>query len=278
MYSDAEARGQLRIWRRELERGYAKLSCCYDNAKLQADIDEFVARRSDKGRMRAFKRIRTGIEASGAMLEGVRRTGPHPIAVWSMLNARPPVNMLADPDEGVITVNYVIAGALPDVMVGLSDGLWTLEITDHAAQRVMQRGGVANPAAIIRAAHHTLLRLRAEQVMPEMQGTSLKLDSGRQFLLRAGPGGFICSLRAGKDRSLQWGVTMHAYAPTWISDDQLFATQVILADDGEPGYRLGDAWLMPPPLRIIEDDEGTLYTSVWAPGLPETLAVPLGHA
>jgi hypothetical protein len=54
--------------------------------------------------------------------------------------------------------------------------------------------------------------------------------------------------------------------------------QVLLADDGAPGQRLGDHWLLPGSLLRIIKDGNRIKTAVWGPGLPELLAKPAGRA
>jgi hypothetical protein len=130
-------------------------------------------RGSVAGRRRAFAKLVRGFGA-GAVLEGLRLEGAHPLAVWSML--KPRSSVLIDKDDfrpagqdGV--VNYVLAGALPPARDGriyaVAEGLWSLEIPDHALGRVMHRAPNMTPEAIIAAAHHHLLRLRAAVVLPD---------------------------------------------------------------------------------------------------------------
>jgi hypothetical protein len=106
-----------------------------------------------------------------------------------------------------------------------------------------------------------------------------KLDPDYQFLIPAGPGAFVCSLRSGRDVSQAHAPMLHVSARTWLSDDMLRDDQTPLVDDGLPGDRLGDSWLLPAPMRrTMVDDVGVARVASWAPGMPETLAAPMGRA
>jgi hypothetical protein len=188
----------------------------------------------------------------GVTLEGLRLDGGAPLAVWSILKPRDSVR---EDDGGTpvgqpcVCVDYLLAGVVPDVLggVGLAEGLWTLELPDHALGRVLERLPTPVPLeAVVAEAHHNLLQLRTEVVMPEHN-----LDRAPQFLLRAGPGGFICELRAGFDVSAGNAPLVHAQAVTWIADDMVRDDQVLLVPDGTPGTRLIDGWLLPMPVRRI---------------------------
>ena len=98
------------------------------------------------------------------------------------------------------------------------------------------------------------------------------------FLVKAGPGGFVCQLRVAGDRARGGALELYARSDTWLAEDMLRDEQILLADDGAPGQRLVDYWLVPAPLlRIIEDGD-IMNAVVWAPGLPELLAKPIGRA
>ena len=98
------------------------------------------------------------------------------------------------------------------------------------------------------------------------------------FLVKAGPGGFVCQLRVAGDRARGGALELYARSDTWLAEDMLRDEQILLADDGAPGQRLGDRWLWPAPLvRIIRDGD-MINAAVWAPGLPELLAKPAGRA
>jgi hypothetical protein len=54
--------------------------------------------------------------------------------------------------------------------------------------------------------------------------------------------------------------------------------RVFLADDGMPGERLGDGWLMPELLRQIWFTENMSINLSCEPGFPELLVKPAGRA
>jgi hypothetical protein len=145
-------------------------------------------------------------------------------------------------------------------------------VQEHALGRAIQRTG-QTPQAVVFDAHHSVLRTRTALVLPEQN-----LDRAPQFLLHAGQGAFVCSVRHGRDISLGREQSIHVRAHTWIDADQLHDDQRVFADDGEPGGRLGDTWLLPAPLRRLIPYEGKLHAMAWLPGMPETLAVPRGRA
>jgi hypothetical protein len=69
---------------------------------------------------------------------------------------------------------------------------------------------------------------------------------------------------------------VQARAATWIAEDMVHERQVLLADDGIPGERLGDGWLLPRPLRrlsLMESANGGMSVNFLRlePGLPEFL-------
>jgi hypothetical protein len=167
--------------------------------------------------------------------------------------------------------NYIVVGRLAGVRWGY--GLWTLEIPDHALGRLLHRSA-DNPAGSIAVAHHAALRLRHEDVIRNGE-----VDRDFQFLLPAGPGAFVCSLVAGEDISRGYAPMLGVRAHTWLSDDMLRDDQTPLIDDGTPGSRLGDDWLLPAPLHLTAaDNAGRVMIGTWAPGMPETLATPRGRA
>jgi hypothetical protein len=91
------------------------------------------------------------------------------------------------------------------------------------------------------------------------------------FLVPAGPGAFICSLKSGRDVSRAYEPMLRVSAHTWLSDDMLRDDQTPLIDDGSPGDRLGDSWLLPAPMRrVTMNHVGVARVESWAPGMPES--------
>jgi hypothetical protein len=268
---DAETRGRLRRWKFWLSRDYAIVDAILAGEALRKDVEAFCWRGSHTGRQRAFARIRQALAAHGAVLEGARLEGKAPLAVWSMLKPRLSVAVMpASPSEaqGCVAVNYLLLGVLPDER-GAADGLWTLEVPDHALGRLLQRSS-ADPTGCILAAHHAALRLPVAAVVR---------NEATEFLFAAGPGVFVCETRMGADMDAKLSPRMRLRVRTWLADDMLRDDQKPLADAGLTGARLGDGWLLPAPLsRTWMDEGGVAHGRRIGPGLPETLDAPIGRA
>jgi hypothetical protein len=198
-YADAETRGKLRLWKQALTRRYRTFDRAYQNHALLRPLIARMVKRGSAGRRRAFGRIVKAL-GPGVTLEGVRLDGKYPLAVWSILRPRTSVTVDAPVETGLmqdcVAVNYVLAGVLPPGMVGTAEGLWSLEIPDHALGRAIHRSGLL-PDAIIAEAHHNLLRLRAAVIIPNN-----RIDRQRTFFVKAGAGGFKCHFIAVPDISL----------------------------------------------------------------------------
>jgi hypothetical protein len=243
----------------------------------------------------------------GVTLEGLRLDGDYPMAVWSILRPRESVTAGATAESGLaqncVTVNCLLAGRLPSwagpgipgpTISGLAEGLWSLEVPDHALGRAIERSGRL-PDAIIAEAHHNILHLRQNQlkqtevtVMPVAASDGLRMSLGSQFLVRAGDGGFVCELTLGPEVGTDDDpavmitafpgreLSIQARAATWIAEDMVHERQVLLAEDGLSGERLGDGWLLPQLLRqlsMVQSVDGGMSINFrsWEPGLPELL-------
>jgi hypothetical protein len=274
-YPDSETRGQLRLWKQRVARRYRRFE---NNGITSDDTGAFMHKRG-VGRRRVFDKM---VKALGpaVTLEGLRLDGDSPLAVWSILKPRDSLRVTDDdmPSESdCVTVDYVLIGVMPDprgIMCGVATGVWTIEFTDHALGRVMQRSPAKTPLeSIIAEAHHNVLRLRAATVCTSSDSKTLP-----EFLLRAGSGGFICRVLTGG-----WDISVNEpmfqiQARTWISDDMKHDDQVLLVADGLPGERLVDGWLLPQPVRRLDKIDGKLHLSTWVKGLPDLLATPTGRA
>ena len=251
-YASAEIRGKLRVWKTELARQYHIYECAYHARELLRDVDDF-AHCGGKGRQRAFDRIRKRLGPAPRLEHA--DMDKRPVTVWSVLNPRESVALEGDPGrmQDCVTINYLVLGNMKRNKQDLiAEGLWTLEIPDHALGRAIERSGML-PDQIIREAHETLLHLPAKKV----------LLNGDSFLLRAGKGGFICQFSMGKDVEQPDHIQLHVRAPTWISDDMMGPSQEPLCMKGKPGERLGDAWLRPRPFtKITEIEDGGLKIEV----------------
>jgi hypothetical protein len=265
---DAETRGKLRAWKRTMATRYATIDRAYQDQRILETIGKFALSGSI-GRSRAFHKLRKSFGA--AILEGVRLEKPV-IAVWSILKPRVAVSVECYEDDpgamqNCVCVNYVLAGDMPGDR-GFCDGLWTLEVGDHALGRVLQRSPAADLSATILQAHHALLRARLCDLLPNFA------DPTVAFYLPAGDGVFVCEVHRGKDLSLGCDHSIWIRARTWLHLDQLSDQQerAVLVVDGIPGDRVGDDWFLPVPLKeIVEEDDGRLSVAKWQYGLPEML-------
>ena len=139
-------------------------------------------------------------------------------------------------------------------------------------KRVSRRGALKLGAA---AAALPLVHIRGAEAAGKLQ------VGFWDHWVPAGNGAFICKLRMDMDPSLG-ALGVSVFCHTWISSDMMFEEQAPLLDDGAPGHRLGDALLLPAPLRQFDAVKiaGSLSvrTWTWGPGMPETLASVRGRA
>jgi hypothetical protein len=239
------------MWKKNLEKNHKKFDGIFKRKTLMADIAAFTRRASLKGRTRAFDRIRTRIEGCGAILEGVRMHGNYPIAVWSILRPRGILHLTNDPSylQNCVTMDYLIVHC-DDTGHGCEQGLWTLEIPDHALGRLMHRTA-EDPTRAIYEAHRSVLRMRLSDVIED----GVIRDAFR-FLVPAADGCFISGLVGGfaaNDNAF----LCHIRADTWIATEMLHEDQHTIVDDGLPGHRLGESFLVPTPLRNVTVDTYT---------------------
>jgi hypothetical protein len=155
-YANPAIRGKLRHWKERLARQYRVMERAFGNdAQLRPIVEDMTKRGSPHGRRRAFDKIVRAL-GPGVMLEGLRLDGDYPLALWSILKPRESVAVDAPVESGLaqhcVTVNYVLAGRLPHVLFGISEGIWSLEVPDHALGRAIERSGLL-PDALIAEAH-----------------------------------------------------------------------------------------------------------------------------
>lgn len=257
-HRNAEARGKLRVYKQQLAAGYQKLNRLFDNPRLDADLSAMVMKKNI-GRMRAYQRVRTTMEPMGLHREYCDLETRSPLLVWSALKPRASVTY-PDRDrddidpldiQNCVTVNYVLAGQLEPGHVGLAEGLWSLELQDHALGRLIERNaGGSDLTDCILQAHRALLRISATLVVEHYKAE-------RDLVLPAGPGAFICTIRFGNDMMQNDETMLHLIARTWVSVGQLHSSQRVLpVSQNDP---LKDSLLLPQPLRTValaSDDNG----------------------
>jgi hypothetical protein len=234
----AEARGKLRQVKQELVILYSRLE--REFPKLQTLAADFVARGSVKGRVRAFTKLDRLLSRHAALCD-LNLEPPAPLALWAALKPRGAV-LLNSEDPGqqqdCIAVNYLMVGAVKGPnSAGWADGLWTLEVSDHALHQLIIRAPGVRVAETLLLAHQAALMLPVSQFIQEY------VDP---VMLRAPLGVFICEWLGGHDPSID-GTAIHLRARTWLHSDQLRDDQQPF-HDGAPGDRLGEGHLRPTPL------------------------------
>jgi hypothetical protein len=259
-----EARGKLRRWKGRARQRWHRFDRHYGSLNTIGAAQDFLGRGSEKGRRRAFEKLRKTF-ANVAVLEGVRIAGEYPIAVWSILRPREAVAVDSD-DPGrrqdCVTINYLVVGVQGR---GLGDGLWTLEVTDHALGRLLEREPAADLDSVLMQAHHSVLRADIES----LRAASKSQD---RLLVNAGEGVFACDFIIGRDVSAGHAIEPHLMARTWLHGDQLCEDQVAMPA-GPPGKRAGESLFVPHPLRqIVETEPGRLAVELHHPPMPTLLA------
>jgi hypothetical protein len=259
-YADAWSRGLVRQWKTKLAHNYAifnRVFSVYGNGNLWAATEDFTQKHSVKGRRRALDKLISSF-GPGATLEQLRIEGKSPLAVWSILRPRESVATNALPESGMaqdgVCVNYILAGRIQGQPL-LNEGLWTLEIPDHALGRAVEISR-KQPDAIIADAHRNILALSTSAIR-----CGDCLDTDHHFLVKAGDGGFICHLQVFRHES-KWEFNTLVRTRTWLSNDMLGDDQVVLVGNGAPGERLGDSWLLPTPMRKVRSDGKALSVQV----------------
>jgi hypothetical protein len=252
-YANAEVRGQLRVWKQKLARDYA----AFERGRARV-----------RGTGGALVKIQRAC-GPGVTLELAHLDGEHPHAIFSILRPRDAV-MIEMPDaergslmQDCVAVNYFVAGYIPGPPqhFGVAEGLWTLEVPDHALGRAVERSRFLHPGAIIREAHLNLLALPSSV----MNQFALGDPDQRGELVKAGPGAFVAHMRAAPDVSLGDAYAVHVRVSTWLADDMLHENQIPLREKGEPGDQLGDGWLRPVPYRRIHQTSDGLTVIGWRP-------------
>jgi hypothetical protein len=268
-YGDAETRRKLRAWKKKLATDYAIFNSAWP--RLDEVIKDFVLRGSATGRKRAFDKVRAML-GPGVTLEHLELSSRHSHAIFSILKPRESVIYENEKEvlkptylQDCVTVNYFVAGYLPrfasDPMVGRGEGLWTLEVPDHALGRAVERSRLIHPGTLIREAHVNLLALPNAVLGPVFQD-----KESRGVYIKAGAGAFAGHLFVGPDKSKNFEVSAFVRVKTWLATDQLGADQIILSEKGKPGDRLGDGWLRPSPFCHFERGTGDeVHVKTWQP-------------
>jgi hypothetical protein len=216
-YGNAEARGKIRAWKNQLYKRYQEFRVAYNgrDSSVNTACLDLVERRSRTGRQRAVDKLQQAF-GPAAKLEKVRHDGKHSYALWSILKPRDPVTVDASDDSGrnqfCVCVNYIMTGYLPHLdAIGKAEGLWTLEVPDHALGRAIERSGMLHPEVIIRDAHQNLLDLPVQLIPLNGNGA---IDPRLGFFIKAGAGAFRCEIHVAPDASLNDNLAIRTFVPT----------------------------------------------------------------
>src|SRR3974390_2327716 len=111
--------------------------------------------------------------------------------------------------QDCVVMDYVTAGRLPERVV-LDSATWTIEVSDHALGRLIQRTGLAAPAALLFIAHHAALDLpMPDQVGDGRNDVAIVLPTGSA-------GHFRVVLRAGHYGNRGDDIALSVFCHTWM--------------------------------------------------------------
>jgi hypothetical protein len=273
-YGNAEVRGRLRLWKKKLAQDYTIFdrACeALSPSGVPGPLVVNMVKCTRSGRQRAFNTINKAF-GPGVTLESVSLgKGNRSLAIWSILKPRNAVTVSV-PDntpeyeraslmQDCVTLNYIVVGCIADI-IQVAEGLWTLEVPDHALGRAVWRSRLLHPGVLIHEAHSTLLNLPAA-VLKQPNFTE-RASSGAY--IKAGPGCFAGYFHVSEDVSRN-DYTASVRVRTWLDEDQLSDGQVILCEKGKEGERLGDSVLRPSPLCRFEQigSSNEMRVRIWCP-------------
>jgi hypothetical protein len=272
-YGNAEVRGKLRQWKNKLAQDYAvfdrALEMLSPNGRPGPLVVDMV-KCTRAGRRQAFDKINKsfgpGVTLESASLGKNNRS----LAIWSILKPRNAVTVEVSKNiseseraslaQDCVVVNYIVIGCVDDI-IQVAEGLWTIEVSDHALGRAVERSRLLHPGVLIREAHLNLLNLPATVL--ERADFTDRTSSGAY--IKAGPGCFAGHFHVSEDVSRN-DYTASVRVRTWLDNNQLSDRQIVLCEKGKAGERLGDSVLRPSPLCHIErDGSGQLQVRTWCP-------------
>jgi hypothetical protein len=239
---DTASRGRLRQWKRAATARFLRIEAVLAGRAFERAARDFNHKKGI-GRQRALAKLRVLLAEARFEEAHVASDG---FALWSYLHPR---DSVICPGKGVgpaelqdcCTVDYLVLGRTFNheqdrVGAGRGTGLWSVEVSDHALGRCLQRDPRAELDAVIYAAHRSALAVRR--------------GPRAGFLLPAGNGAFVCSLRAGPDTSTGQPCTWVS-ARTWLHADQLVDDRHFAPRATVPAARLGASLLLPLALRHL---------------------------
>jgi hypothetical protein len=190
-----EARGKLRLWRREVAERQGALDRVLERKPFRLLVDDFLYRGSEKGRLRALMKLRQKLDPVTAGARVARLHGKA-AAMWAAISV----------SEDGAAVDYLVIDAVGKI----SRGPWNIRASDHALARFYQRSprGADLTAALL-GANVNVGRGKLYQ-LPKDEGVLVAAGDGA-FRGRVDPGGFD-----------HFGL---ANAWSWLHSDQLFEDQ-----------------------------------------------------
>jgi hypothetical protein len=201
-YGDAQTRGQIRHWKKKLAERYGQFLRAYDNQNILTPITADLIKGSGGTRRGALDKL-IKLFGPGATLETAEIERRNGYALWSILKPRYAVFVdtqtgksdakkteaeIGSLTQDCVTVNYICVVARNGAAF-VGEGLWTLEVPDHALGRAVERSGLLQPETIIREAHRSALN------------APVRPDWPAKPLLKAGAGCFSIKFTGGKDIS-----------------------------------------------------------------------------
>lgn len=245
-YSDAAARGQIRVWKTELAKRYRLAEKLLGGTEI-AKITAGLLHKKGKGGDRALRNLKEFMAPSGAVwYHHTQIQHKLLVAIWAILHPGDACLHTDDPRTGLaqncVTVDFIslvadLEHAKP--VFRTLTGIWTMSINDHCLGRMVQRTKVPLELVIYHA-HQNLLALREEQF-----DHALAHLKHHRFLLAAGPGALTMRMVSA---TLEDGTEVqHLIADTWLGEELLYPQQQkkVLRCDREPGRRLCDRRLFP---------------------------------
>ena len=260
----AEARGRVRIWKKALSENCDRLMNAVARPAVKDGILAMVHRNSAKGKHRAFTRVIAPAVGQRA-IPIVLRLDRHSVAVWAFLDPfdedNQHLNRPARNRQAGVAISYMVMGCTMEGP-GLFTGHWTINVTDHALGRVLERDPGADLNAVLLAAHQTIIG-SSHTKWEALASNERRPGQPFSVLVAAGNGAFVCDMGfTDEDEGLIWLV-----ARTWLHRDQLFEAQdraVVLPAAMSADDRLGDDIMLPAPFRRIErDTDGGAIVDVW---------------
>jgi hypothetical protein len=232
-----EAAGARRRWVAEVDHRHRQIESALANGTLHRLGGELVRRRTERPLILAKVRRRLGDGAH--LIEFHPR--PPTIALFAFLRHGPSTvihaRTLSDVQPSTV-LHYLAVGAVGHAGAWAT-GLWSIELSDHAAGRYFERLPGLSLTDSLLEAHRNLLALREAQLLAVER---------RPLFLAAGATVFAPMPRLSHDATLDdWQLFMRC--ETVFARRDTGANKAIAVPDRSPGARLGERLLRPALLR-----------------------------